>query len=85
MKRLYTLPEARGHRIGEALVKRILDRADEIGYDELYLDTLKTMKVPRKLYEKHGFVETTPYYFNPFDAVYMYRTAVRNEKEKQDE
>lgn len=68
MKRLYVLPEARGLRLGDKLVKSIVDQAKSLGYRGIRLDTLPNMLAARRLYEKHGFVETAPYYETPLES-----------------
>ncbi|KAJ7049604.1 putative GNAT family N-acetyltransferase [Mycena amicta] len=62
VKRLYTLPAARGHGIGSALVDAVLEAARQEGYDELRLDTLPRMPAAIKLYSKAGFVAAEKYY-----------------------
>ena len=72
VKRLYVRPAARGQRLGEALVRKLMDDARAIGYRELKLDTLEWMSDARKLYERLGFAPCPPYYHNPLPgAVYM--------------
>ena len=72
VKRLYVRPAARGRRLGESLVLRLMDDARAIGYRELKLDTLEWMNDARKLYERLGFAQCSPYYHNPLPgAVYM--------------
>ncbi|KAK6352288.1 hypothetical protein TWF730_009118 [Orbilia blumenaviensis] len=69
MKRLYTLPSTRGQGVGKALINGILKVATELGYDEMYLDTLGTMTTALAMYEKAGFVRTAAYYHNPNEGV----------------
>ena len=72
VKRLYVRPVARGARLGEALTRTLLGDARAIGYRELRLDTLGFMRDARKLYERLGFAERSPYYHNPLPGtVYM--------------
>jgi GNAT superfamily N-acetyltransferase len=72
VKRLYVKPAARGSGLGEALVQAILRDARAIGYHELKLDTIDWMNDARRLYQRLGFVECSPYYHNPLPgAVYM--------------
>jgi len=74
VKRLYVRPAARGRRLGESLVRRLMEDARAIGYRELKLDTLEWMSDARKLYERLGFAQCSPYYHNPLPgAVYMSR------------
>ena len=65
MKRLYILPAARGLGVGKKLLHEILDKALSLGYNEIKLDTLPSMRQAVSLYESAGFVSTTPYYKTP--------------------
>ncbi|KAL6237732.1 hypothetical protein BDW75DRAFT_60337 [Aspergillus navahoensis] len=66
MKRLYVSPEARGRGLGKALVTAIVQRAKELGYKQMRLDTLPSrMQGAIALYTRVGFVETPPYYETP--------------------
>ncbi|KAL4944433.1 hypothetical protein BDV06DRAFT_90469 [Aspergillus oleicola] len=68
MKRLYVSPKARGMGLGKALVTAIIQRAKELGYKEMRLDTLPSrMRQAIKMYTRLGFVETRPYYKTPMD------------------
>ncbi|KAK6523548.1 hypothetical protein TWF281_001529 [Arthrobotrys megalospora] len=69
MKRLYTLPSTRGQGVGKALINEVINVAEELGYDEMYLDTLSTMTTALAMYEKSGFTRTEAYYHNPNEGV----------------
>ncbi|KAK7510127.1 putative GNAT family N-acetyltransferase [Phyllosticta citriasiana] len=62
VKRLYTLPAARGLGVGSALVSAVMDVARREGYDEVRLDTLPHMQGAIKLYAREGFVLAEKYY-----------------------
>ncbi|KAE8330798.1 acyl-CoA N-acyltransferase [Aspergillus sergii] len=68
MKRLYVSPEARGTGLGKALVNSIVDRAKDLGYKEMRLDTLPSMVGAIQLYKRVGFVEIAPYYETPLEG-----------------
>ncbi|KAE8392296.1 putative GNAT family acetyltransferase [Aspergillus alliaceus] len=68
MKRLYVSPEARGTGLGKVLVNSIVQRARDLGYRELRLDTLPWMAGAIQLYKRVGFVEIAPYYETPLEG-----------------
>jgi GNAT superfamily N-acetyltransferase len=65
IKRLYTIPAARGRGLGRLLAERIVAAGKVVGYRRLLLDTLPTMKEARCLYVSLGFKPTAAYRFNP--------------------
>lgn len=67
VKRLYVRPEYRGNGIATALVERIVEDARNIGYKELYLDTLPELESAVRLYKSFGFEETGQYNDSPVD------------------
>lgn len=72
MKRLYVKPAFRKHKIGEALVGKIIAEAKALEFDIMKLDTLEKLQPAIQLYLKHGFVMANAYYQNPLpNVVYM--------------
>lgn len=55
LKKLFLLPESRGHGIGKALAEQCLVFAKQQGFTHCYLDTLSTMTHAIGLYERLGF------------------------------
>ena len=65
LKRMYIQPDIRKAGAGTMLLEKALTAAKELGYQIIRLDTLATMTPAINLYNKHGFYEIDPYYFNP--------------------
>lgn len=59
--RMYVQPAMRGKGIAEMLMRQLLVDAKNIGYQEVYLDSLKRFTSAHKLYEKLGFIYCPPY------------------------
>ncbi|GAC1659706.1 MAG: GNAT family N-acetyltransferase [Acidobacteriaceae bacterium] len=73
IKRAFVRPEARGKKIGRALVSTAMTRARELGYTHMRLDTLPNrMTEAVDLYKKMGFYDIEAYRPNPMeDVAYM--------------
>lgn len=55
MRKMYVDKRYRKEGLGQALVKRILYKAKELGFKEIVLETVHSMTVAINLYEKYGF------------------------------
>lgn len=55
LRKMYFLKEARGSGWGARLMERALTQAKVLGYEQVYLETLKGMDAAKKLYEAVGF------------------------------
>ena len=53
--KLYLLPKARGKGIGKQLIMHCFERARELGFTSIYLETMTELGTAVGLYEKLGF------------------------------
>jgi putative acetyltransferase len=65
LKRLWVRPNFRGHKIGQALVEKLINEARETGYHVMLLETEISLKSARAIYEAAGFEKTEPYFDGP--------------------
>ncbi|OXY99894.1 bifunctional helix-turn-helix transcriptional regulator/GNAT family N-acetyltransferase [Streptomyces diastatochromogenes] len=56
LRLLLVEPDARGHGIGDRLVRAVVDFARGVGYRDLVLWTNDVLSSARHLYQRHGFV-----------------------------
>lgn len=68
MKRLYVVPEGRRTGTGRQLAQAAISFARAIGYSEIRLDTLETMKAAQGLYASVGFGMIQSYYDTPIEG-----------------
>jgi len=69
MKRLYVKNEFQGLSLGRKLTEAIINKAKDLGYKKMQLDTLQRLDRAIGLYEKLGFKQIKPYYTNPLNEV----------------
>ena len=78
MKRLYVTPEFRNDKVGEQLVVKLLDKAKELGYLSMKLDTLERLVPAVKLYRRLGFEEIASYNVNPEPDILYFEKQLNN-------
>ena len=78
MKRLYLKPEFRGKGIGKKLSVAIIEKAREMGYKYMRLDTVPSMKEAIALYQSLGFKEIESYRYNPIEGAKFMELKIQN-------
>ena len=69
LKRLYVRPTARGLGAGQLLLDAVIQRATEMGYERMVLDTLEGQHASAiRLYRSRGFVQVDAYYATPLSG-----------------
>jgi len=53
--KMYLLPAARGKGIGKMIIDNCLKKAAELGFENVYLETMPELQQAMKVYEKFGF------------------------------
>lgn len=62
MKRMFVAPEFHGRGVGQALARTVIERAKDLGYCKMMLDTGPAQREAQGLYRKIGFEDVEPYY-----------------------
>lgn len=65
IKRIYVRADHRGPGFGPILTGALLDRARELGYGHVLVDTLPTMAAAIQFYQDMGFKPIDPYWPHP--------------------
>jgi GNAT superfamily N-acetyltransferase len=72
LKRLYVRPAARGTGLGNLLAATAVDRARELGYTLMRLDTLPKMEAACRIYASLGFKPCEPFVEHPIAGVLFF-------------
>ena len=64
LKRMFVQEKSRGLKIGNLLITECIEKARQLNYSIIKLDTLGFMKPAIKLYTDHGFREIPAYRYN---------------------
>ena len=53
--KMYLLPQVRGIGLGSTLIQKCIDTAKDLGYKNIYLESMPELEKALKTYEKFGF------------------------------
>ncbi|MDB5202131.1 MAG: N-acetyltransferase [Ferruginibacter sp.] len=77
LKRMYLKQSHQKKGLGSLMLSEAEKLARDLGYWNIRLDTLNTMLPAMKLYERHGYKITEPYYFNPNETAVYFEKSLR--------
>ncbi len=55
LRKMYFSPALRGDGLGRVMIDKCIEKAKELGYKGMYLETINAMKIAQKLYLSRGF------------------------------
>ena len=76
LKRFYVRPAARGTGLGKRLAVAAIERARELGYRTIRLDTLPKMEAARGIYASLGFEPCEPWVDHPIAGVLFFERSL---------
>ncbi len=59
LRKMYFAKESRGKGFGKITLQRTIDKAKELGFERIFLETASVLKEAIGLYESFGFKKTT--------------------------
>ena len=84
IKRIYVRPDHRGPGFGPILTEALLERARELGYERVRVDTLPTMTAAIQFYQEMGFKPIPAYWPHPVPgALFFERVDVKPGRSKR--
>ncbi|MCB1025092.1 MAG: GNAT family N-acetyltransferase, partial [Acidobacteria bacterium] len=70
LRKMYIRPEARGKGLGKTTLKRMIDSARRLGYEQMILETADVLIEAIGLYEKFGFRQMSETHADRCDRAY---------------
>jgi ribosomal protein S18 acetylase RimI-like enzyme len=74
IKRMRVLPEYQRRGFGQMILNQLQEKAIQLGYTELCLDTTTLQIAAQKMYEKNGFTEVGRGQVPPFEVIYYHKS-----------
>lgn len=71
LRKMYLSPQLRGKGIGKQTLQRMVEKAKELGFKKIYLETASVLKEAVGLYEKFGFTPTCEKHTPRCDRAYF--------------
>jgi len=80
IKRMYVVPDARGHGLARVLLRALEDAARDLGYTVARLDTGSRQPYAQRLYESEGYVAIGNFNGNPVAHYFGEKQLARRER-----
>lgn len=80
IKRIYVRADHRGPGFGPRLTRALLNRARDLGYERVRVDTLPTMAAAIQFYQEMGFEPIRRYWPHPVPGALFFEYVVRKPK-----
>jgi GNAT superfamily N-acetyltransferase len=77
IKRVFVRADHRGPGFGPRLTRALLDRARELGYERVRVDTLPSMAAAIQFYQQMGFIPIPAYWPHPVPGALFFEFKVR--------
>lgn len=78
MKRMYVSPDFRGNKIGQQLIHVLINKAKQMEYETMRLDTHPMMTYAQTLYQSIGFREIERYNNNPIEGIRFFELDLKD-------
>lgn len=72
LRKMYFAPDLRGKGYGKKTLKRTIERARELGFQKMYLETNSVLKEAVGLYQKFGFEPTNEKHTPRCDQAFIF-------------
>ena len=73
IKRMRVLPDFQRRGFGQIMLNKLEEKAFQLGYKELCLDTTTKQLPAQKFYEKNGYIEVGRGLMPPFKLIFYYK------------
>jgi putative acetyltransferase len=71
LRKMYFAPEVRGRGLGQKLLQEMIEKARNLGYLRVYLETASVLKQAVHIYEKAGFTRVVEKHTPRCDQAYV--------------
>ena len=78
IRRIYVRPDYRGKAFGHPFARALIDRARELGYEKLRVDTLPTMRAAIEFYQELGFRPIPAFWPHPVANALFFECEIRD-------